>query len=214
MRNLLLFLLLYPLCGIGQETDSLTRWPYREYAYAKMYLFNLESEYVTQILTRDRSLHHSVVREGKLLSDDHLSMIDRLTNRTDEQILKSLIIGLYKCYSPHHGVVYYDKNDQPVASTNFCFYCSGIRFNPEITGWREIPEKNTDDWSGEEFKAWEEKAAAELDRLKLIVEDLELPLFEDMAGYQKMYRESQKQQREEMRRERYEQMRKNRRERK
>ncbi|MEO1054205.1 MAG: hypothetical protein AAFX87_26435, partial [Bacteroidota bacterium] len=95
------------------------------------------------------------------------------------------IQGLAKCYSPHHALVFYDKENRPVASLSFCFYCSGIRIYPSIPALAKL-KIDYGSRTDEEWQKFNAHAEAELNKLKKVMEALDLPVYDDMADYKKL----------------------------
>ena len=165
-------------------------WPYVDYDRAELYLYNLDGKYLPRIITREGRLDPSVVGDGKTLQEDHAKLLLGLVNNEDSGLVKSLIIGLTKCYSPHHGIVFYSEADKPLAFMSICFYCTGMRVYPKIPGILDYEEEDDSNWTPEEWINYEQEARSEFNRLKAIIKDLEVPLFEDEGnGYKVLKRQ-------------------------
>ncbi len=100
-------------------------FPNVPFAYAKIFEFNQDFEQTHQL---DQAIYNgtefakSKKREGILLKESfHTALTKIFAKGVDE-----LIYGLSSCYIPRHGIVYYDKSDQPVASLSICFECERI----------------------------------------------------------------------------------------
>lgn len=102
-------------------------WPGVKYSYAIVYLYNIDGNLrgSHQIL-KDGKLDKSVQGEGKKLSDEQASKLEKIF--ASGAAIDELVNGLSGCYIPRHAIVYYDEKDQPVASMSICFECQGIRF--------------------------------------------------------------------------------------
>ncbi|CAG5086313.1 hypothetical protein [Parvicella tangerina] len=116
-------------------------FPGEEYAYAKVYYFNLEeirSMPDFDIYTEEEGWAPSLI-------DPDIKSEHGLAENMEKLFLygaDGLITGLSKCFIPRHGLVYFDENDEPVASLSICFECQGIsmwtkskgRIEPTTTG--------------------------------------------------------------------------------
>lgn len=100
-------------------------FPDEDYAYAKLYYFNL-GEIRTMpdfdIYTEETGWAASAV-DPDIYSEHGLA-----ENMTKLFLYGAdgLLTGLSKCFIPRHGLVYFDENDNPVASLSICFECEGI----------------------------------------------------------------------------------------
>ena len=144
MKQAKIFLFIYLMCGIfiaaasveyreqnqtTPKTELNKKWPYRDFAYAKAYLYNLENKlYGNHAIIKDGRLDDTVTSDGILLSPAQVEKIIELTN----QDIAGLIIGLSKTYIPHHGIVFYDNAHLPVAYITLCIDCEALRVFPEI----------------------------------------------------------------------------------
>lgn len=100
-------------------------FPNVPFIYAKIFEFNQDFEETHQL---DQAIYNgtefakSKKGEGILLKESfHTALTKIFAKGVDE-----LIYGLSSCYIPRHGIVYYDKLDQPVASLSICFECERI----------------------------------------------------------------------------------------
>ena len=103
-------------------------WPYVDFAYAKIYMYNFNSDLKShyQIIKNDE-IDDTALPSNKKLA---VKQTDKLISLTKKKI-QGLTTGLNKCFNPHHAVVFFDKNDKPVASVMFDFDCEAIRLQPE-----------------------------------------------------------------------------------
>ncbi len=101
-------------------------FPDVSYAYAKVYYFNLgktKTRPDDYIYSKEDGYAASIIPNGKISSKALTSNIEKLFLYHKNGLLN----GLSKCFIPRHGIIYFDKNDQPVASLSICFECEAIR---------------------------------------------------------------------------------------
>jgi len=174
-----LFLVGQGLNGLYAKKNS--QWPYREYAYVKAYLYNLDNRlYGNHAIIKpagpgaekvgEYKLDETVIGEGGLLDKRRVETIVAVTNND----IRGLIEGLSKTYIPHHGFVFYDKNHIPVAYITLCFDCEALRVYPE-----KPVQRITRELSNEEI----EKLLGFLDQYKRIVVETGLPVFDSPFLY-------------------------------
>lgn len=125
MRNLLLLSLsiwtIFPVFA-----DKGFHFPDEDYTYAKIYYYNL-GEIKTQ---PDTYIYNDQEGWAKSLVDPNLISSHGLAENMEKLFLygaDGLLTGLSGCFIPRHGLVYFDENDQPVASLSICLECEGIR---------------------------------------------------------------------------------------
>ncbi len=116
-------------------------FPDEDYAYAKVYYFNLG-----EIRTMpDFDIYTDEGGWAASMVDPNITSEHGLAENMEKLFLygaDGLLTGLSKCFIPRHGLVYFDENDQPVASLSICFECTGIsmwtkskgRIEPQSTG--------------------------------------------------------------------------------
>ncbi|MEN8122296.1 MAG: SdiA-regulated domain-containing protein [Bacteroidota bacterium] len=111
----------------SQINAQTTVWPNIEYAYAKAYMYNLKSnlhgEY--QIVKNDR-IDKTATSEGILLTKKQTRKVIMLSGKD----VKGLNAGLSACFIPHHAIVFFSKNNKPVASVMLAFDCESMRLEP------------------------------------------------------------------------------------
>lgn len=152
-------------------------WPYKDYKYVRAYLYNLDNKlYGKHAIVKGNKLDPTVVGDGAKLSQKQVQTLVTLTNKD----IQGLIEGLSKSYIPHHGFVFYDKENQPVAYITLCFDCESLRVWPEL---REsfVKERNKE-LSDKEIKS----LLYILERYKRLVLDLKLPVFKTPFEYKKV----------------------------
>ncbi len=169
--KLLPFILL--LFSSWQFSARSFHFPDVEYEYAKIYYFNL-GEITTRpddyIYTKENGFAKSIEGEGILSSNALPANIEKLFLYKKDGLLN----GLSGCYIPRHGVVYFDKNDNPVASLSICFECEAIRMWTKDKG--KIKSSNP--------KATE--GASQLHTLKMFLKKEGIEVYENPKDYSKM----------------------------
>lgn len=101
-------------------------FPDEDYAYAKVYYYNL---YEIKTMP-DFYIYTDEDGWAKSLVDPNITSSHGLAENMEKLFLygaDGLLHGLSGCFIPRHGLVYFDKNDDPVASLSICFECGGIR---------------------------------------------------------------------------------------
>lgn len=123
----ILFSLIFSLVMVSQIFSAKGfHFPDENYSYAKIYYYNL-GEIKTQ---PDTYIYNDQEGWAKSLSDPDLTSSHGLGENMEKLFLygaDGLLTGLSGCFIPRHGLVYFDENDQPVASLSICFECEGIR---------------------------------------------------------------------------------------
>jgi hypothetical protein len=69
-----------------------------------------------------------------------------------------IVYGLSKCYLPHHGIIYYNERQEPVASLSICFACDQIKI------WSKETITFNEDYSKFDYKK-AEKQMVQLEKL-------------------------------------------------
>lgn len=170
----LLIILLLPTYFFG----SSFKFPNETFEYAKIFYFNL-GEIKTKpdyyIYSEEDGFAKSIMGSGKLSSQELTVSIQKLFSKTHE----GLINGLSGCFIPRHGIVYFDKNDQPVASLSICFECEAIRMWTKSTG--KIKSKNLKTIAG---------AATQIIQLKALLQNEKIIVSDNPSDYISLMTES------------------------
>lgn len=135
--------LLYSLFMYAEKSFH---FPGVTYSYAKIYYFNLDELKTppeSYIYTEEDGYAKSITGEGKVSSKALTSNIEKLFLYHKNGLLN----GLSKCFTPRHGIIYFDKEDIPVASLSVCFECQGIKMWTKEKG--KIKSSNPKDVKGE-----------------------------------------------------------------
>ncbi|MBD3638762.1 MAG: hypothetical protein HUJ25_15520 [Crocinitomicaceae bacterium] len=114
-------------------------WPNVEYEYAKLYLLNIPfegAEKLDYMVYEDGVYAKSKLGNGFDLSQDFLNKLHGTMARGVDELLH----GLSKCFIPRHGIIYFDKEGNPVASLTACFECEKI----ELWSSKEILQHTVD----------------------------------------------------------------------
>ena len=135
-KSLVLFFLLFIIQGFGQKSFV---FPDESYAYAKLYYFNIQ-EIKTRsddyIYSEESGFANSIVFEVEMRNSEIPNHISRMLQKDKDGMLN----GLSGCFIPRHGIVYFDKENQPIASISICFECEAIRLWTNKQG--KIKSKN------------------------------------------------------------------------
>ncbi len=176
MKRTFIFLLLFTL--IFQANAQKKDWPYIDYAYAKAYMYNFNSD----LNSHYQIIKNETIDETALPSEKTLSkkQIDELIDLTNKKI-DGLIIGLSKCFNPHHAVVFFNKTNKPVASIMFDFECEAIRVQP-----LKITKKRKKELSEKEIN----KQMQILSAYRYLIDELSCPVFNTIEEY-KYYRKTE-----------------------
>lgn len=155
----------------GQKKAQQTNWPGSNYSYIKLYLFNLDNQlYSHYQALKNNQLNFTVVQPGVTLTPYQAKNLMTVLNG-DTRILNE---GLSKCYEPHHAFVFYDENDKIVAATDVCFLCEGIKFYPAKKYVKPITRYT---------EALTKDAVNKLDKIKHVINETEIPVFEQSINY-------------------------------
>ncbi|MFT5820247.1 MAG: hypothetical protein ACI8ZM_001486 [Crocinitomix sp.] len=150
-------------------------FPNVEFEYAKIYLFNLDLDEPSHMdfrIYKDGIYAKSKLGNGTLLTADFHKKLQKVFARGIDE----LIMGLSKCYMPRHGIIYYSKDHEPVASLSICFECD------KISVWSKTGYHFKDDY--ERFNI--DKAEKQLRDLSKIVIAEKVPVYKyvsDVAEY-------------------------------
>jgi hypothetical protein len=85
-------------------------------------------------LNKDGTLCKSVEKPGVVLNAAQQKRLLALLGTR-----KTFGDGETKCFIPHHGFVFYDKEDKPVAQVSICFLCAGLRASPRLPAQPKNP---------------------------------------------------------------------------
>jgi hypothetical protein len=159
-------LLLFALLIANLSFAGGFRFPNVEFAYAKLYLFNLDLMKPNHMDFRiyDNGMYAvSKIGNGQLLSNEfHSKVAIAFKNGIDE-----LEMGLSKCFMPRHGIIYYDSEHLPVASLSICFECD------KISVWSREPILFKENYDHFNFK----KAEKQIADLAEIVKNEKIPVY-------------------------------------
>jgi hypothetical protein len=134
-------------------------FPNVEYAYARVYLFNTNEGAETN--RPEFSVFYKGVYAKSKLGEgwdftEQMHMEMNIIFRSGTDLMQN---GLSSCYIPRHGIIYFDKTGNPVASFSICFECQRIHF------WstKPLPEPSTS--SSESRVKQAEKQFADMEAL-------------------------------------------------
>jgi len=170
----------------AEQPEKTKQWPYRDFAYVKAYLYNLENElYGNHAIIKptrppasstgsddEYKLDETVEGEGVLLDNRQVETIVTVTNKD----IGGLIEGLSKSYIPHHAFVFYNKAHKPTAYITLCFDCEALRVFPGKPARQRMEEL-----SDAEIEILVEYLA----QYKRIIIETGLPVFDSPFQYSK-----------------------------
>ena len=151
-----------------------TSWPPSPWKKARAYAFN-QQEYGpgSQLYAyKEGTWNPSITAELELTNQQAYDALE-LTHRLGGTLKVS------KCAFPRHAVVFFDEQDQPIASVNVCFQCGDILVWP--------PYSTDEDWNQQRFA---EQGAEEMPLIfdaheqvlplwsTLLIDQLSLPNFQ------------------------------------
>ena len=117
----------------------------------------------SDLVVVDKRLHKGIFRVSEALSKDQVAtLMASITGKHTPW--KSMM-----CFEPHHGFVFYDKNDVIIGSLSICFGCKSYQASP----------------AGELSRRWN------LEGLEKLLRELKVPFSDD---YTKAYKEYKSQQ--------------------
>lgn len=164
------FALLLILLTTWQINAKSFHFPDMEYAYVKIYYFNLEeitSRPDDYIYTDESGFAKSIEGEGVISSKALPANIEKLFLYKKDGLLN----GLSGCYIPRHGVVYFNDKDEPIASLSICFECEAIRMWTKEKG--KIKSSNPKATEGE----------SQLEALKMFLKKEGIEVHKDLKNY-------------------------------
>ncbi len=131
----------------------------------RAYVYDYTQEQDNIMLLKDGKLHKGVINtKGANLNEEQ---IKRLLNALDSKADKRISA---RCYMPHHGFVFYDKQDKAIGHIELCFQCGNADSSP-----RKLMKKRWD-WGV----------------LSKLLMELEVPIFNENPEYTKLFKEKQK----------------------
>lgn len=149
-------------------------WPNVEYDHAKVYLLNIPFEGPENLdwhVFEDDAYALSKAGDGYELNEALLSEFHGILARGVDE----LYMGLSKCFIPRHGIIYFDKDGNPVASTTICFECDRIEF------W-SINELNLEDHPVTKFDF--DRAEQQMKNIKSLFKSNDIPVFDEIDQYE------------------------------
>ena len=114
------------------------KWPPQEWSYAKAYTFNFvpygpgNSNYVYKKDTWNKNTPVSYAINNK-----QAEYALKLVHKTAGDVETS------KCTFPRHGIVYFNEQDTPIASINYCFSCEAVLLWPAYLSFEERLERES-----------------------------------------------------------------------
>ncbi len=175
--NLILVLLFFgTLDSVG---NCKNKWPYKKYSYAKIYLYNLKNNFRNNCIINNSKINKHVVGNGILLTKKQSKEFIELSNKQ----IGGLIAGLSKTFLPHHAIVYFDSQNNAIASIRISFDGEIVKLKPKSK--HVLPDKTLSD---KEIKNLE----CILEEYRKIVEQTKLPIFNNPFLYEKYFKKIEK----------------------
>lgn len=173
MRAILTFCLACCLSGLFAGGFTFPNVPY---SYARVYLYNVEYESAKGrpdfAIYRDGQYALSKIGNGW---DVPAEMVKEM-NAVFRPGVDMMVEGLSKCFTPRHGIIYFDSAGNPVASLSICFECQQIYF------WSSVelePFKEAEHFS----KKGVEQAEKQFEDLEACMKRFDIPVFEETSKY-------------------------------
>ena len=148
-------------------------FPNGNYSYAKLYFYNINWD------QKGRPDYHifdgrvyaaSKIGDGITMDQKVLDQIHGIMVRGVDEML----MGMAKCYIPRHGIIYYDENNEPIASLSMCFECEKISY------WT----KNEFDRHGKDIEDYDmRKAEKQFKELRKTLEDANILVADSIETY-------------------------------
>ncbi len=145
----------------GVVVDNMDGW-LKEFDHVEVVLFNPELENGSSPLVKSGKFHEGIIAH-----------FTQTLNQDEVLELRGLVTGKHKpvdrarCYEPHHGFIFYNKEKKVLGYLEFCLMCKNYRLNP--------PKGLSNHW--------------DLKGLKKLVEKKGLPAFEDHKEWRTFFKE-------------------------
>jgi hypothetical protein len=109
----------------------------RTFAQEKWIKFSYE--YATAYFSRQPLIDQEIIKDGKLnpgikdslsltLSAERIKHLNKILTRKD----RNKLYAIGECFLPRHGVVFWDKDNSPIAWVSVCFECNQIKATPKL----------------------------------------------------------------------------------
>ncbi len=155
----------------AKQGQSDMHWPFRPYAYAKVYTFNF--------FPARHGVQLRIIKDGRW--SEHIRSEQRVDQRVGEQVTK--IVGstkgtfeVSKCPFPRHAFVFFDEQDKPVASIDICFECGDLFAWPDFKVDRDEKYGVWDDDNEMLVGGLQHKYDAAMDAYRNLIVQLGLPI--------------------------------------
>ncbi|MCP4442150.1 MAG: hypothetical protein GY810_24835 [Aureispira sp.] len=149
MQKILLVLLSSSLFMVActstttENNDHLVdSFPSVEYSKVVAYHYDGSSGQNNNIIENGK-LHPKILKEQELSEAKVQSFLEIVNDRNTYQ-------GTYtRCFRPHLGIVFYDKDNKPKAHMSICFECNVHVSTPEDKMWHELSQEGLHGYSFE-----------------------------------------------------------------
>jgi hypothetical protein len=147
------------------------RFPNQSFSYAQLHLFNTQYENGRPDLHiyKDGIYAPSKVGNGVLLDKKFISKMNSIFNHGIDEIW----MGLSKCTIPRHGIIFYNNDNEPIASISICFECMQVNF------WSSRDLNHHPDYDNMDL----DKAERQIKDLKKLIKTTGLKVFVNNKEY-------------------------------
>ena len=179
MKHLLFTIFLFTQVSFSIEAQT-NEWPYVNYTYAKAFMYNLDSKLRSKYqIVKDEKIDKTAISEGVLLTKKQAEKVIRITAKD----VRALLSGLSKCFIPHHAIVFYNKENKPVASFMPSFECEAIKLKP-AKPFSKFDAELTDGEIAEQLTI--------LNEYEQIIKELGFPVLKSPSAYKKYSKKLEK----------------------
>ncbi len=127
--QLLIALLLFMASGFCQEISKFD-WKNPVYLEARAYFYALDREGDCGLVIQNKSLNKETIDiAGHIIDKNRLDKILEIIANPPDSIPPDK--QTFYVFSPHHGIVFFNEDEQPIAHISVCFISGNIHFSPE-----------------------------------------------------------------------------------
>lgn len=146
-------------------------WPFVKWSYAKAYTFNFfgaRHEVLHRVFRDGKWNKH--IRSVQVISREHVKTVVELVNATRGSYETS------KCPFPRHAVLFFNREDKPVAGVDVCFECENLFAWPDFNISREKKYGTFNEKTGEDIPGLNVNFELILDGYKSLFRSLGQPI--------------------------------------
>jgi hypothetical protein len=123
----LLTILALTISCSGTKTTKNNNWVNFKYHHATAYF--TETPLIDDVFIKNGKLNTTVTDTiGVTLSSEKIQALNQILIAPDPERLYPIM----ECFHPRHGVVFWSKDQKPIAWISVCFECRQMIANPEI----------------------------------------------------------------------------------